>query len=93
MAVVVSWVATYSHGHVWVYAHGKRLVGCASARGHVTLLTRLWKTGKTTLLGVLLRHLRRGGTLAGCEVAAGRAVVVSEDPPVLWKMRDAQLDF
>ena len=30
-----------------------------------------WKTGKTTLLSVLLSRLQTGGVLAGSEVAAG----------------------
>src|SRR5690242_10507766 len=52
--------------------------------GAVTLLTSLWKSGKTTLLSVLLSRLKTGGELAGLPVRAGRAVVVSEEPPELW---------
>src|SRR4029079_12985905 len=46
------------------------------AAGAVTLLTSRWKTGKTTLLSVLLARMREGGELAGSAVSAGRAVVV-----------------
>src|ERR1700736_2918895 len=35
------------------------------ARGHLTLLTELWKTGKTTLLSLLLSRRKQGGSLAG----------------------------
>jgi hypothetical protein len=33
--------------------------------GRITLLTSLWKSGKTPLLAVLLAHMKAGGTLAG----------------------------
>src|SRR4051812_16533286 len=55
--------------------------------GAVTLLTGLWKAGKTTLLSVLLSRLKAGGELGGLPVRAGRAVVVSEEPPELWWQR------
>jgi hypothetical protein len=63
------------------------------AAGAVTLLTSRWKAGKTTLLSVLLARLRAGGELAGLPVAAGRAVVVSEEPPALWAERGRRLGF
>ena len=54
------------------------------ARGSTTLITSQWKTGKTTLLTVLLARMARGGLLAGLDVAAGSAAVVSEEAPVHW---------
>ena len=63
------------------------------ARGAITLLTSQWKTGKTTLLSVLLARLGAGGELAGLPVRAGRAVVVSEEPAGLWVGRAETLDF
>src|SRR5947208_2000620 len=63
------------------------------AAGAVTLLTSRWKAGKTTLLSVLLAKLAAGGTLAGRAVAAGRAVVVSEEAPALWVDRGRRLGF
>jgi AAA domain len=57
------------------------------ARGTVAVLTSRWKSGKTTLLTALLHTMAAGGTLAGRTVAAGRAVVVSEEPPSLWADR------
>ena len=61
--------------------------------GSVTLLTSVWKAGKTTLLSVLLARMRAGGDLAGSAVAAGRAVVVSEEGAALWVRRGRLLDF
>jgi hypothetical protein len=52
--------------------------------GAVTLLTSLWKSGKSTLLSVLLSRLKTGGMLAGWPVRPGRAVVLSEEPRELW---------
>jgi hypothetical protein len=63
------------------------------ARGNITLLTSQWKTGKTTLLALLLARRERGGELAGRAVAPGRTVVVSEEPPLLWDQRRRKLGF
>jgi hypothetical protein len=63
------------------------------APGAVTLLTSQWKAGKTTLASVLLARLKTGGQLAGLPVAAGRAIVVSEEGPDLWQRRHQQLGF
>src|SRR5438874_915509 len=49
--------------------------------GAITLLTSQWKAGKTTLLAVLLSKMKTGGRLAGLKVAAGRAVVLTEEGP------------
>jgi hypothetical protein len=62
-------------------------------RGGVTLLTSLWKTGKTTLMGVLLARMRAGGLLGGRMLQPGRAVVVSEESPAQWQLRDDKLSF
>ncbi len=63
-------------------------------RRSVTLLTSLWKTGKSTLLGVLLSRLKSGGELGGFAVQPGRAIVVSEEAPEMWweRGRDVDLD-
>jgi hypothetical protein len=63
------------------------------AHGAVTLLTSQWKTGKTTLLSVLLARIGHGGTLAGRDVAPGKALVVSEEDLALWARRQEKLDF
>src|SRR5262249_36728568 len=63
------------------------------AFGSITLLTSRWKTGKTTLLSVLLSPLRTGGMLAGSEAAAGPALIVSEESPALWVERGRKTLF
>jgi len=63
------------------------------AAGNITLLASQWKAGKTTLLSALLARMRQGGDLAGLPVKAGRAVVLSEEGPSLWQMRDEQFHF
>ena len=63
------------------------------ATGMVTLFTSRWKTGKTTLLSFLLNRREQGGTLADGAVAAGRTVVVSEEPLGLWMSRADKLGF
>jgi hypothetical protein len=55
--------------------------------GDVTLFTSVWKTGKTTLLTGLLRHLGTGQPFLGRAVRPGRAWVVSEESPDLWADR------
>ena len=63
------------------------------AAGSITLLTSQWKTGKTTLLSVLLTKMAGGGTLAGRAVRAGHVAVVSEEGEEHWSARDARLRF
>jgi hypothetical protein len=63
------------------------------ARGHITLLTSQWKSGKTTLVAVLLSKLKGGGTLAGQAVRPCNAAVISEEPAVRWFMRERRLGF
>jgi hypothetical protein len=63
------------------------------APGAVTLLTSQWKSGKTTLASVLLSRMGAGGRLADCDVAAGRVVVVTEEPADHWLRRHQQVGF
>src|SRR5262249_51460094 len=63
------------------------------ARGYITLLTSQWKTGKTTLLSLLLAARHRGEPLAGRAVASGRTVVVSEESVELWALRQTNVDM
>jgi hypothetical protein len=64
----------------WLW-HGYLAPGC------VTLLTSQWKSGKTTLVSILLTKLHSGGELAGQPVVPARAVVVSEEDPAHWLRR------
>lgn len=60
------------------------------ARGAITLFTGLWKAGKTTLLGHLLRDLERGSGLAPHRMEAP-SLVCSEEPPGIWARRRDEL--
>jgi hypothetical protein len=59
--------------------------------GKVTLLTSQWKSGKTTLVSLLLARMQHGGHLAGLNVAAGKAFVISEESEADWRPRFQQL--
>jgi hypothetical protein len=63
------------------------------APGNVTLLTSQWKSGKTTLVAVLLSRLQSGGLLAGLPLRPGKAVIVSEESPQHWFQRSLKLTF
>jgi AAA domain len=63
------------------------------AGGSITLLTGLWKAGKTTLLSVLLSRRKDGGNLAGLAVKPGKTVVLSEESAARWAERRALHDF
>ncbi len=61
------------------------------ARGMLTDFYGLWKVGKSSLLGCLLRTMAAGGELAGRPVARGRALVISEEPKTKWSRRCREL--
>jgi hypothetical protein len=63
------------------------------ARGNLTLLTSAWKSGKTTLLSLLLSRRKHGGVLAGLAVKPGKSVVITEEPRRLWAERARRYDF
>jgi hypothetical protein len=63
------------------------------AHGNVTLLTSQWKSGKTTLLALLLARREAGGQLAGLAVRPGRTAVVTEEAALLWNERRQKLGF
>src|SRR5262249_37235662 len=57
------------------------------APGNLTLMTSAWKSGKTTLLSVLLGSRVAGGSLGGLSVSPGKTLIVSEEPATLWAER------
>jgi hypothetical protein len=63
------------------------------APGQLTLLTSLWKSGKTTLLSILLSRLKEGAQLLGLPVRPAKALVLSEEIPLLWTSRCHWLQF
>jgi hypothetical protein len=63
------------------------------AENAVTLLSAPEKTGKTTLLSLLLDRRRQGGRLLGKAVRPGRTILCSEENAILWALRQPPLDF
>jgi hypothetical protein len=61
--------------------------------GSMTLLTSQWKSGKTTLVSILLGRMKEGGELAGQPVLPGKAIVVSEESPEQWHVRHGKFDL
>jgi hypothetical protein len=51
------------------------------------------KSGKSTLISVLLARMKTGGTVAGLPVRPGRAVVISEEAPAMWLERSQSVDL
>lgn len=63
------------------------------APGNVTLLTSLWKAGKTTLVALLLARRKSGDSLAGLAVKPGKSVIISEETQLIWAERFKRYDF
>jgi hypothetical protein len=63
------------------------------ALGAITLLSAPEKTGKTTLLSLLLDRRRAGGHLLGRTVWPGKTFVCTEEDDRLWALRQPPLDF
>jgi hypothetical protein len=57
------------------------------ARETITLLSALWKAGKTTMLSRLLRRLERGGTFCGGEVSPAKVLYITEESQGQWAER------
>lgn len=58
----------------------------------ITMLTGLWKAGKTTFIAWLIRALDRGDDLLGA-VNKCRVLVVSEEVQALWVRRRDKLEY
>lgn len=56
-------------------------------RSGITLLSALWKAGKTTLLAHLLRALGDGGEFLGKAIKASKILYVSEEGELHWVRR------
>lgn len=56
-------------------------------RGNITLLTSVWKSGKTTLLAGIIRALGAGEPFLGRPCVLASSVVVSEESPAHWAER------
>jgi hypothetical protein len=61
------------------------------APGQITLMTGLWKTGKTTLFAHLLACRHAATPLLDRAVRPGLTAVVTEEPAALWRARCRKL--
>lgn len=61
--------------------HGYLYPGC------ITLLSALWKVGKTTLISGLLRSWEQDETYLGQKITKARALYCSEEGPATWEGR------
>jgi hypothetical protein len=57
------------------------------ARGTTTLLSALWKSGKTTLMSHLIKAMENGEDFCGHHLVAGHVVYISEEPKAKWVER------
>jgi hypothetical protein len=57
------------------------------AKRHTTLFSALMKSGKTTLVGHLLKALQTGGTFCGRLVTQCKTLIVSEESKGIWQRR------
>lgn len=62
-------------------------------RAGITLLSALWKAGKTTLLAHLLRALGSEGEFLGLPIKASKVLYVSEEGEAHWVRRRDDLKF
>ncbi len=88
--------AAVSHGNAWLQTLKQPIPWIWDgliAEEAVTLLSAPEKTGKTTLLSLLLDRRRAGGQLLGRTVRPGRTILCSEENPSLWALRQPPLDF
>ena len=88
--------AAVSYGNAWLQTLREPIPWIWDglvAENALTLFSAPEKTGKTTLLGLLLDRRRQGGPLLGRTVRPGRTIVCSEEHSLLWALRQPPLDF
>ena len=64
--------------------------GCL-ARGGITLLSALWKAGKTTMVAHLLRSFERGTPFCGLSTTPAKILYVTEESERRWAERCNQI--
>ncbi len=79
--------------HLEISQHAGWLWNGYLTRGGVTLMSALWKAGKTTLLAHLLRSLETGGNFCGRAIDPGHVLMVTEESENRWAERVAALDL
>ncbi len=80
------WVRTLDRSTEWIWEG-------VIAEDAITVLSAPEKTGKTTLLSLLLDRRREGGRLLGRAVRPGRTILCSEENRTLWAIRQPPLNF
>jgi AAA domain len=88
--------AALTHGNSWLRTRQKEIPWIWEglvAEEAITLLSAPEKTGKSTLLSLLLDRRHRGGRLLGKTVRPGRTIVCSEEHDLIWALRQPPLDF
>jgi len=88
--------AAVSHDNAWLKTQKQPIPWIWDglvAEQAITLLSAPEKTGKSTLLSLLLDRRRQGGQLLGKPVRPGRTILCSEENKTLWALRQPPLDF
>jgi len=62
------------------------------AKGYITLLSALWKAGKSTLLRCLFVAMAQGEEFAGQPITKTRVLVISEEPQSEWFEKKEDLE-
>jgi len=63
------------------------------AKGHLTLFSALWKSGKSTLIAHVLKAMQEQEELAGMLIKKSRVLIVSEESKTLWVIRREEMDL
>lgn len=63
------------------------------ARGHKTLFSALWKAGKSTFIGLLLKAIQHGELYAGQKTIFCNVLVLSEESHSQWVERREELEL
>ena len=84
LGVPVPWLRPARLAERWLW-HG------ILSPGMITAFTSRGQSGKTTLASILLARLQTGGTLAGLPLAAGTAIVATNEFRVTWDERCRRL--
>jgi hypothetical protein len=61
------------------------------ARGHVTLMPGIWKSGKTTYITHAIKAVGEGLPFCGLDVKPGPVTVISEESKSPWRLRIASV--
>lgn len=63
------------------------------AKGHSTLFSALWKSGKSTLISQLLKAIQEGKVFAGQKTCISRVLILSEESETMWARRRDELNL